>query len=101
MHKRIVAASLAALLSTPLPAFAQSREFGCVFPLIYDAQGLRHFYTYLYYGALTPPLASEKVVAKVAHSNHARGTSRLNHGAQPQAILVRNKHPAALSKDTE
>jgi hypothetical protein len=100
MHKRIVAASLAALLCTASPAFAQSREFGCVFPLIYDAEGLRHFYTYLYYGPLVPPLTSEKIVAKVAH-NHDRGTLRLNYGERPQAILARNKHAAALSKDTE
>lgn len=49
----------ATALCTASPALAQSRENGCVFPLIYDAQGLRHFHVYLYYGPLAPPMESQ------------------------------------------
>jgi hypothetical protein len=47
------------LLAGGSPAFAQSRVWeGGVFPVFFDPQGVRHYYTYAYYGPLVPALAS-------------------------------------------
>jgi hypothetical protein len=40
-------------------AFSQTREaYGPVLPMIYDAQGGRHYCLYGYYGPLDPPIAA-------------------------------------------
>jgi hypothetical protein len=93
----LVAASLIAVLSSAPGAFAQSRDImGDVLPMAFGAAGERHFREYGYTGSLVPPLASEKIVTKVAHSH-----SRVSHGAHTHAALVGGKHAAALSEETE
>jgi hypothetical protein len=43
--------------SAAAPASAQSRAWeGCIFPMQFDWKGVRHYYTYGYYGPLTPAL---------------------------------------------
>jgi hypothetical protein len=47
-----------ALLSIASPAFAQTYHefFGPPTPLVFDAQGARHWCLYGYYGPFTPPM---------------------------------------------
>jgi hypothetical protein len=78
MRKLIfVAASLIAVLSSAPAAFAQSHEImGNVLPTAYGDAGERHFREDGYTGPFVPPLASEKIATKVAHS-HSQATSSL------------------------
>jgi hypothetical protein len=53
--------TLAVVLSTASPGFAQCRVWeGGVMPMIFDAHGVRHYYTYGYYGPLVPPIESQR-----------------------------------------
>jgi hypothetical protein len=105
MNRRMVVAavSLAALLSTAAPVFAQAvHEFyGPAMPMEFGSEGERHWMELGYSGPWVPPLVWEKGLTKVAQSHHARVPSRLNYAAQPQGILARNKRAAVRSKDTE
>src|ERR1700751_5819670 len=68
------------------PAFAQANVMeGSVFPMQYDAHGVRHFYTNGYSGPLTPGMPGE-----------AKDTLRLERKAGPQATPPSPRQTAAL-----
>ena len=49
---------LAVAVLAASPARAQTRSWeGAVFPVQFDSQGVRHWYTYGYYGPLAPPFS--------------------------------------------
>jgi hypothetical protein len=61
------------------PAFAQTRSWeGAVFPVQFDSQGVRHWYTYGYYGPFAPPLSEpgRNEVRDQAHPSRLQVTKR-------------------------
>jgi len=53
--------TLAVVLSTASSVFAQARVWeGGAMPMMFDAHGARHYYTYGYYGPLVPPIESQR-----------------------------------------
>jgi hypothetical protein len=52
--------AVASWRGTASPALAQSRSWeGSIFPVEFDATGVRHYFTYGYYGPLVPPIVSQ------------------------------------------
>jgi hypothetical protein len=85
--RMVVAGILIVASSAVSSALAQSRENGCVFPLIYDREGLRHFHVNLYYGPLAPPLAPEEIVVKISHQNHTGVETRPTNGGNERSAF--------------
>jgi hypothetical protein len=79
------------LLTAGSPALAQSRAWeGSVFPVLFDSQGVRHYYTYAYYGPFVPPLASvgdEQAVA-LRRASLSRTVERVVEHAAGHARVV-------------
>jgi hypothetical protein len=58
MVNKVVWGLLATLVLAATPAVAQTRSWeGAVFPVQFDSQGIRHWYTYGYYGPFAPPFS--------------------------------------------
>jgi hypothetical protein len=69
----IVAVALSSLAS-PVSAQTYHEFFGPPTPLIFDAQGARHWCLYGYYGPFSPPMASKdsNIITCKNGSNYAR-----------------------------
>ena len=92
---RLAALTVVAVLSTTFQVFAQTRSWeGAVFPTEFGSQGERHYYTYGYYGPLSPPIILQKEsIAAHAGSRHSSGRPRRR---AIKAVALRRNQSSAI-----
>ena len=70
----LIAAVALSSLASPAPAQTYHEFFGPATPLVFDAQGARHWCLYGYYGPFIPPMTSKdtNIITCKQGSNYAR-----------------------------
>ena len=70
----LIAAVTLSSLASPVSAQSYHEFYGPPMPLVYDAQGARHWCLYGYYGPFTPPMPSEdsRIISCKKGSTYAR-----------------------------